>query len=134
MVSVWGSDLYRAKNKNEILKTRKIYENADAITFFVDNATQKDFTIKFPQINKNKFHVCKFGSAHLNSLKKIINNNSNSLSKKFLELNNDKIVVTIGYNLHKEQNHIQIIENIIHNEDYQNYKDKIQFVFPITYP
>ncbi len=132
-VSMWGSDFYRASAKDNT-KKKIIYQLADAITFFVDDATQKDFSKTFPDISKEKFHTCKFGSAPLTPLKAIMEKHSKEYSKKTLELNIDKIIITIGYNLRKAQRHLPIVENIVNSKNYAKYKEKIQFVFPITYP
>ena len=132
VVTVWGSDFHRPNNK-KLRKLNRIFEASDAITFLTD-ANKAEFAEKYPKIDVEKFHICKFGSKTIASMKEIITQDRNHTSKNILKLNPNKIVVTIGYNLDPAQRHIKIIKNILNEKEYIKYKEKIQFVFPITYP
>lgn len=125
--SVWGSDFYRAKGINLLLKKR-ILKDADIITF-ANEQTRDDF-VKEIQTNA-VLKICRFGLLPLDYLENL--NSTKQQSKHFLNLPENKTIITIGYNLNPNQQHLKIIEEIkkLRNKDYY---DDLFFLLPVTYP
>ncbi len=127
IISIWGSDFYKAKGFNLWLKKR-ILRTADIITFANDQ-TKDDFQKK---ISTNAdYKICRFGLLPLEYIENL--NSSKTESKKFFNIPEDKIVITIGYNLNKNQQHIKIIEEIEKLKTH-SYFDNLFFILPLTYP
>lgn len=127
IISVWGSDFYKAKGFNLWLKKR-ILKNADIITF-ANQQTKNDFLKEIS--TKAEYKICRFGLLPLEYIENI--KSSKAESKKFLNIPDDKIVITIGYNLNKNQQHIKIIDEIEKLKSY-SYFDNLFFILPLTYP
>lgn len=125
--SVWGSDFYKAKGINLWLKKR-ILKNADIITF-ANYQTKDDFLKKISTYSQYK--ICRFGLLPLEYIETL--NPSKVESKKFLNIPIDKTVITIGYNLNKNQQHIKIIEEIEKLKS-NSYFNDLFFILPLTYP
>lgn len=125
--SVWGSDFYKAKGLNLWLKKR-ILKNADVITF-ANYQTKDDFFKKISTYAQYK--ICRFGLLPLEYIETL--NPSKVESKKFLNIPIEKTVITIGYNLNKNQQHIKIIEEIEKLKS-NSYFNDLFFILPLTYP
>lgn len=127
IVSVYGSDFYRAKTATR--KIQKIlFKKADIITF--TNPLTKQGFLDYYKDFEAKSRVCRFG---LKTLDFIDANRTKKISslKEHLGYSLDKIIVTCGYNATKGQQHEKIIENILKLDT--KILDKIQFIFPMTY-
>jgi hypothetical protein len=127
IISVWGSDFYKAKGMNLWLKKR-ILKNADIITFANDQ-TKDDFLKKIS--TDAQYKICRFGLLPLEYIETI--NSSKMESKKFLNIPENNTVITIGYNLNKNQQHIKIIEEIEKLKSNSCFSDLL-FILPLTYP
>jgi glycosyltransferase involved in cell wall biosynthesis len=125
--SVWGSDFYRAKSINLWLKKR-ILKDADIITF-ANEQTRDDFVKVIP--TNAVFKICRFGLLPLDYLENL--NSTKQQSRYFLNLPENKIIITIGYNLNPNQQHLKIIKEIkkLRNKDYYN---DLFLLVPLTYP
>lgn len=125
--SIWGSDFYRAKGINLWLKKR-ILKDADIITF-ANEQTRDDFVKVIP--TNAVFKICRFGLLPLDYLENL--NSTKQQSRHFLNLPENKIIITIGYNLNPNQQHLKTIEELkkLRNKDY--YTD-LFIVAPLTYP
>lgn len=134
IVSLWGSDFLRASD-NQRKQLAVLLERADKITIASETVTQM-FREYYRECSfLSKLVLCRFG---LEPLEKIIpileSGDKTGSSKSLFGLSKDKIVVTIGYNASRLQHHIEIIENINEFSSLADFKDKIEFLLPLTYP
>jgi hypothetical protein len=127
VISVWGSDFYRLKNKN-MKSFKKAFKTADKITF-TNEKTRESFIEKL-EWDISNCHICRFGLAPLEFLKKM--NKGSKECKKELGWDNQKLAITIGYNAHPTQQHIKIIEQL-NSEAVAKLKNKVQLILPLTY-
>lgn len=126
VLSVWGSDFYRAGNRAR-KKLYKIFKECDAITF-TNEQSRQDF-IKYYNDFEKKSRVCSFGLETLEIIKGI-KNQKKELRKNF-DIPDDKIVISCGYASAAGQQHEKII-NIINELD-ASIRGKCLFIFPMTY-
>jgi len=127
VITFYGSDFYRTNNF--IKKIQKfIYKKADKITF-TNPLTRQSFLDHYKQFDE-KSYVCRFGLKTLDYIDENRDKNREDI-KKFLGYNQQKIIVTCGYNSTKAQQHEEIIDNIMKlpSETVKN----VQFLFPMTY-
>jgi len=108
--SYWGSDLFRARDKE--LFFRGIFaRSADYITF--DN---KDLQIKFKKVykweNKVPSDIVLFGLPILDIIKEKYKSYSLSNIRKKWGIPDDKTVIAVGYNGSPEQQHIKVLKVI----------------------
>ncbi|MGE5355205.1 MAG: glycosyltransferase [Deltaproteobacteria bacterium] len=125
--SIWGSDFYRAKGVNLFFKKR-VLKNADIVTF-ANEQTKDDFSKKIS--SKAEYKICRFGLLPLDYLQNI--NSTKLESRNYLGLPKNKIIITIGYNLNPNQQHLMILQEIIKLKNSDYFKD-IFLILPITYP
>lgn len=129
ILTYWGSDLLR-RSTSEILEMRKYIDLADNITF-----STKQLKLKFEEVYGHEFNdklsIVKFGISNFISIDEITNNESSIDSKKALGLPIDKIIIVIGYNRNKNQQQLEILNQIklIH----KSIIEKVCIVFPMTY-
>lgn len=127
IITFYGSDFYRTSNTIKNIQ-KILYEKADAITF-TNPLTKQSFLDYYKQFDE-KSYVCRFGLKTLDFIDKNRDKNREDL-KKYLGYNQQKIIVTCGYNATIAQQHDKIIENIINLP--KEIKDKVEFIFPLTY-
>ena len=124
ITSIWGSDMFRNKSKRFI----STCEISDILTF-----TSKDsidfFKSKYNWTKEN-INLCPFGLAPLEYLKKLTKTKTEC--KVDLKLNPEKIVITVGYNMAPQQQHLEILDQFL-DKNLLKLKDKVQIVLPITY-
>lgn len=122
-ISIWGSDFYRELPSVQE-KKRKLYENARLIQVETDDV--KDDVALYDSLLEEKIVVCNFGVDILDSISK-------SLSGELVtnEEKKNRIVVTIGYNGSRGQQHKVLIEAI--NNLPTRYKQNIFVYVPATY-
>lgn len=127
VVSFYGSDFYRISKLSKKL-LYSFLKTAKTITF--TNEKTKNSFLDYYQKFESKIEVCRFGLKTLDFIDK--NRNKNKLEiKKHLGYNENKIIVTCGYNSTKAQQHEKMIENI--KKLPQDIQKNIQFIFPMTY-
>ncbi|GHT67127.1 hypothetical protein AGMMS50239_29760 [Bacteroidia bacterium] len=124
-ITVWGSDYYRASHiqKN---KQKYYYENAKIIHIGT-REMREDFLKYLPAVSK-KIRLARFGISQLGYIDNCINNNKTILP---LNLSQNKIIITCGYNGSKGQQHECIINAMANLRNDQ--KDRILLLFPMTY-
>jgi|GEM_PF-3405714 len=119
-----GSDFYRV-NKKEKLNNKNLLDLADK-NIFTNSGMRKDLT-SFYNGYYNKSRVAYIGSKVLDTI------STNRITKENVKskfgIDNDTVVITIGYSGSTAQQHQKIIEYIL---PYLN-KKKITFIFPMTY-
>lgn len=127
IISIWGSDFYRANGDDLKRKTTRIKE-ANVVTF-TNQQTETDLEKNIPKLSAH-LKICRFGLEPLDRLKNL--NSDKQQSRIKLGIPIDKIIITIGYNLSSAQQHLSILDRIIELKDYYYYKD-LFLVLPITY-
>jgi len=123
IISLWGSDFYRATPKFYLDLNLK---NADKIIISSPQMI-KDFNSQYSKYIK-KVHLCYFGNE---VIKYIDNIKSKEESFYHLNLNKNKLNVTIGYNGSKAHQHIQVINTLSKLDE--KISERIRLLFPLTY-
>lgn len=147
VTTFWGSDLYRVKPRN-IRRIGMIISNSTVIT--VATKEMKDFlwkkyggnhsSIKAKTIKRINRHLpgkincrfAQFGLPVLEAIKAIESQESREDSKKALQIPEDKIIVTCGYNAGRAQQHKLMINAI--NQCPAEIRNQIYVIFPLAYP
>lgn len=127
ILSIWGSDMYRVSPYSE-KRFIDVCQNANALTF--TNQKSIDYFKNKYNWNKNNLMLCRFGLTMLENLKKLTTTREEC--KKQLNWNPQKRAITIGYNLHTAQQHLEILTQF-EDEKVKKLKDEIQLILPITY-
>ncbi len=132
IVSIWGSDFLRASNskKQQMLPILKF-----AAKITIANSVAKESFLEYYSSNipSTKVILCRFFIEPLAVLKKVMDKTTKTESKLFFDFSK-KIVITIGYNASKMQQHLEILSAIESNGELDIYKEDIEFVLPLTYP
>ena len=111
ILTYWGSDVLRA-SKKQIYATYPFIYTADEITVIDRNMYKKlkTFVIK----PKRKCISClDFGVPTFNDIDKLEKQMSIGECKCHFELPIDKIVVAVGYNSRREQQHIEMMREVV---------------------
>jgi len=126
--TIFGSDFYRAG----VIKRHGIYPEIlkqSSGIIFTNEKTKEDFQHMYQQLKKIKKYVCRLG---LPALEYIDRNRKNKESiYTYFSLPREKTIVTVGYNLTKEQQHIKAIDAIECLKSEQ--KARLHVLFPLTY-
>ena len=127
----WGSDLYRISQKR--LKRIKYGITVAQRIVVMTEDMKRVLSRTFKGAFDDKIIVSDFG----NSVLDLIDNNRKEKefyrNSSFLNsIANKKVIVTIGYNASRAQNHLQII-NAISKIDTEE-KKRIFLIFPLSYP
>lgn len=127
ILTFYGSDFYRSSRwaKTVLLP---LYKRVYAITF-TNPATKASF-LKHYQCFEEKCHVCRFGLKTLDFIDKNRSTNRAGI-RKHLGYDQNRLIVTCGYNATSAQQHETMIECIKRLP--KKAKDAMQFVFPLTY-
>jgi glycosyltransferase involved in cell wall biosynthesis len=134
IVSIWGSDFLRASESRKRNMT-VLFKRANYITIASDKIIGEFKDYYKGSSFLSKIALCRFGLEPLESLIPILKNDAGSeISKRKMGLCINKIVITIGYNASRLQHHIKIIENIERCSLLSPFRDKIEFLLPVTYP
>ena len=125
--SLFGSDLYRNTNANRLVQ-RKIFEVADKIVMGVN--MKEDFEEHFPGLSR-KILFAQFGSKRLDMVDEQAKKNKLSNLKKKFNIQDSKIVVTIGYSSKEQQQHLIFFRVLKSLES--TLKQKLFLILPLTY-
>lgn len=131
IVSFWGSDLYKIDEKSLYWKKKSI-EKADIIT--LHHSEMEDFFIsKFGTTFQNKIQKVLFGIS-FRTIKRIEDQKHASHNNDQLKMQNfssDKIIVRIGYNGSKSQQHIDIVKALSLLD--VRVRDRLHLIVMMTY-
>lgn len=127
LLTFWGSDFYSAnpKTRNNLGNLIKL---ADGVTF--TNSKMANEVREYYKPASFKTYICKFGLIPLEKLKEL---NDKGRSIEILNLPDDKIIITIGYNLSQGQQHLDIFDELDKNIKLLDIKEKLFFIIPLTY-
>ncbi len=128
IVSYWGSDIYR---KEEIAFTNEkpLLKYADNITFITEDMRNKFCNI-YGNVFNDKFSIIDFGLEVIDRLAGMKESDQLSARQEFGFSNKD-IVVAVGYNVIKEQQHLEVISSLGSLSEY--FKDKVYFYLHFGY-
>lgn len=132
MISVWGSDLFQTAGVKNYSEQISAFEAAD---FIIINTIEKReiFLSKFGRKYAGKIRLANFGLPECKFVR--MENFYKSGNSKNFKLKNgideDKIVITIGYNASSKQNHSAIIKAM--SRINPEVKSKLHLIIPLTY-
>lgn len=124
---VGGSDFYRA-SKQDLMFKEKLIKLADNISAETPQ-TISDFA-GFYNLDPQKIKLLPFGLEVIDYIN--MEKTSNEEIRKRFNIPLDKIVVTCGHNAVQAHQHLKLIECL--KDIKQEIKDRVIFVFPMTYP
>lgn len=125
--SFWGSDLYRSSN-HELKQITRLLKIADRITFCTeDMKTYFDSHVKHNFADK--ISVLDFGIEALDSIDRFMDNIDEC--KDELGIPKDGIVISVGYNGIKAQQHCKVIDEL--KKLPTDIQEKLVVVFPLNY-
>jgi len=132
ILTFWGSDFYRISSK-EKNKLKGILDKATLISF-TNEQTSSEFGLYYNDYSE-KIMISRFGLEALSEIKKLLldENLENKINDFIFKygLDESKKNIVCGYNASKQQQHLEILENL--NEIQDRYKEEIMLVFPMTY-
>lgn len=133
IISVWGSDFLRASDtKRE--QMRKLFRLCDKIT--ISNALVIEAFKNYYKGEEfcNKIVMLKFFVKPLNDLIVDYDEKKHFIAKQELGIDTSKVVLTIGYNASRMQQHLLIFKELFNNSKITSLKDNLHLVLPLTYP
>lgn len=128
ILTFWGSDLYTA-SKNKLLLFKYFLKKSSFIVLMINNQYD-DFRNKFGNKYNDKIKIIDFGNSLLNKLD-IVNQTAKEECKRYFNFPLKKIVVHIGYNASKAQQHIEVLNSIKNLQS--SILSKMTFVFFVSY-
>lgn len=128
IVSVWGSDYYRATAEQKSLN-QALLDTADIVTFSNDT-TMSDYSREFPPRPHARHVVRRFGLEVLNDLRSIAGRSRHEC-RKDLSLPADSLIVACGTNGSSGQQHLKILNEI--SFILEKLPKNIFFLLPMTY-
>lgn len=129
VVALWGSDFYRAREK-DFKKYMFIYDLADKIVIG-SPMMMEDYKKKYPDF-ACKIELCYFGSTPIDLIKKGLRKTIlRDENCDILGITSSKINIQIGHNGSRAHQHIKIIKEL--EAFFDRYRDQIQLIIPLTY-
>ncbi len=129
VVSVFGSDFYRATEKARKQK-RRVFVQACCITFS-NTQTQMDFLDYYGQEFQPKTCIRLFGLSSLDRIKTLDKKSAHRDIQETLSLPPHDTIILCGTNASPNQNHEKIIHSIKEVQD--RIPSSVLFLFPMTY-
>lgn len=127
IVCFWGSDILRI-NKKEADRLKGLLRKADKIVLGT-NHMRETFADYYGLEFKNKCVSASFGSPAIEAIRKCKDNRE--MCKLHFDLDSERIVVAIGYNGRKEQNHLSVISSL--SQLASTIGDRIQILVHLAY-
>lgn len=129
ILTVFGSDFSKISDfRLKLLKP--VFNLASKITF-ANYQILNNFNAKY-NYPPEKLVICRFGLEPLEYIRELVNY-PQSVSTRILEIPENKIVITIGYNSNSNQQHLDIIKNITNEMEIVARQNELFFIFPLTY-
>lgn len=135
VLNMWGSDFFRDRFNRKIeLKQLKIYNSVDKI-LFANEYFQKEFVdyylINYQENYLAKSSVVRWGINMIDTMKTVGSREDRNEICRFFNIDEDSLVLTVGYNASIYQQHIKIIESI--KKIRENFLGKFILMLPMTY-
>ncbi len=124
--TVFGSDFYRV-NEQKLSKLGVLFSESDRV--MIGANMKEDVISVFPEI-ENKIVYNQYGSERLDVIVKLMGQSVDDMRSKWGIEKND-VVVSLGYNAKKEQQHIVLLDVL--NELPENILNNIVVILPLTY-
>ncbi|GAA4092931.1 hypothetical protein [Mucilaginibacter panaciglaebae] len=126
---VWGSDFYRISDK-EKESFRSFYERCDSI--IIGNTTMADdFSSFYHHKIRDKLRLVGFGIGKLDKIRSLKSEFTRAQLKTHLGLPDDKLILTIGYNGIKAQQHLLILQSLLHIP--KTFREQLFLLIPFGY-
>lgn len=129
ILTFWGSDILRVPEKDFTLY-RRFFDKVDSINMLTDNMYQK-VVEQYGHSYDDKITLFDFGCPMYEAIDAVENEMSMAQCKGYWNIPASDIVVPIGYNSIKEQQHLAIIQAVSSLES--ELKDKVTFVVHFCY-
>ncbi|HBX52992.1 MAG: hypothetical protein A2275_12075 [Bacteroidetes bacterium RIFOXYA12_FULL_35_11] len=126
IATLFGSDFYRSSIAEKKIQ-KKIFEVADKIV--MGENMQKEFDSFFPGLD-NKIEHNQYGSNRIDLIAKLNTLENRSVYRNKFNISKNKIVVTIGYNAKKEQQHLLFLNLLKDLND--EIKQKLFLIIPMA--
>lgn len=129
ILTYWGSDILRASSR-QVYATFPFIYTADVITVIDNNMYDK---LKPYVLKCRRKHIkcLSMGVSTLNDIEKIEKQMSIGECKSYFELPSDKIIVLVGYNARREQQHMEMMREAVKLP--REILSKILFLFHFGY-
>ncbi len=125
-ISYWGSDILREKKGSFLAKA--VLKLVDGITV-INSEMLKKFHLLYGRKYDKKIHMIDFGSDNIDYMSQTSSAEEQIRNKYNIE--NDKVIISVGYNSSEEQQHLKVLEKIVLLPEEQ--KKKIHLILRITY-
>jgi hypothetical protein len=123
-----GSDFYAQNDLNK-KRNHKLLDLADGINF--TNPYMREDVLNFYGKYHEKATVYSIGIKNLDIIRKILCTESLNETKKCIDIQTDKIIITLGYSGDERHQHLKFL-SILKNLD-PEIKEKIFILVPMTY-
>ncbi|WP_302322906.1 glycosyltransferase [Bacteroides caecimuris] len=142
ILTFWGSDLYTLSFVNRQI-LRLFLNQASRIVLMIPEQ-HKYFQLLYGNKYEKKIRVIDFGNSLIDELDKVIAKYTKKECKDYFQLPADKVIVHIGYNAARVQQHLRLIEGILclpieersrlklvfgmsykHDSDFEQYKQQL---------
>ncbi len=134
VASFWGGEfttqkvLYSSTLYNFFLK--KFINQVDAIANSGDAVC--DYMKKNFSKANSKLHIAKYGSSIAEILEEMVQNETKQENKKYFGVDDNQITISVGYSGKAIHQHLNILQILIDSTDFQKYRDKFTFIFPVS--
>ena len=129
ILTFWGSDIYTISPINKLL-LRYFLRHASSIIFMISNQ-HSFFQSLYGHRYDNKVKIIDFGNGLIDELDSVIHDYSKEECKKHFGLPSDKLIVHVGYNASRAQQHLEIIEGLLCLPE--KVLSKMVFIFSMSY-
>lgn len=129
ILTFWGSDILCA-SKRKLSLFPYFLKSATSIVFMIQNQCDY-FQMVFGHKYDDKIRIIDFGNSLLGVLDDVMQKYSIAECKKHFHLPVDKVIVHVGYNAFKEQQHAEILEGMI--IQHSDALCKLKLVFHVSY-
>ena len=129
IITYWGSDLLRTSTP-ELQSVKEVVSNASCIVVMTKELKEKLLQVYGDSV-RNKVSIIDMGISAFKNIDQRRNNPIECRQRVIGDEFKDKIVITIGYNAGKAQQHDKVLESLNGLPAY--IKKKIMIVLPLTY-
>ncbi len=129
ILTFWGSDILRASRTKKILLPYFL-KDANHIIFMIKNQYEF-FQSIYGHKYDHKVRIIDFGNSLIDHLDKNLECRSREECKRYFDMPVDKIIVHVGYNAFRAQQHLEMMERL--KELPEEILIKTEFVFSVAY-
>ncbi len=111
ILSYWGSDLLRVPTR-QILATLPFLYSADSITVINKEMRQK-LKKYMCRVKWRHIKCLDFGNSTLDKIDEVSVQMSSEKCKEYLGLDSKKVIISVGYNAIREQQHLEMMREVV---------------------